>query len=384
MIARLRWLYLLYYAGIGTFLSYFAPYLRGLGFSGEQIGAVTFAQQALGAPAALIWGGIADRLGAPARALSVCTAGMLFALCGLPFARTPLQVGIVLVLSAAFSGAVVPLLDATTVEAVKRAAGHAYARTRLWGSIGFVVTAQGLGLLLALRGDRPADRAMPVSYLVCVAGYALLAQTLPPVPAHPERPHWRDAAVLLRNRRLQFVLALCAIHWAACAPYHLMFGVLVRDAGLSSGITGAGLAMGTLAEVFALLAFPALLGRFSLRMLFAAAFAGTSVRWALVAHAPGAPGLIGLQLLHALTFGVFWGCAVEAMQRTVPVRLRATGQAVFSAVVFGAGNAVGYALSGVGYDRFGSAAPLYAFAAVLELLSLLLLLLPLTPEHSSA
>src|SRR5207237_8025008 len=152
MIARLRWLYLLYYAGIGTFLSYFAPYLRGLGFSGEQIGAVTFAQQAVAAPAARIWGGIADRLGAPARALSVCTAGMLFAICGLPFARTPAQVGVVLVLSAMFSGAVVPLLDSTTVEAVRRLEGHSYARTRLWGSIGFVGTAQGLGLLLAMGG----------------------------------------------------------------------------------------------------------------------------------------------------------------------------------------------------------------------------------------
>src|SRR3989440_1050833 len=247
MIARLRWLYLLYYAGIGTFLSYFAPYLRGLGFSGEQIGTVTFAQQAVAAPAALIWGGIADRLGAPARALSICTAGTLFALCGLPFARTPVQVGIVLVLSASFSGAVVPLLDATTVEAVKRAAGHAYARTRLWGSIGFVVTAQGLGLLLALRGDRPADRAMPVSYLACVAGYALLAQTLPPGPAHPERPHWLEAAVLLRNRRLPVLLAPCAVPLAARAPHHPMFRLLVRDAGLSSATTGAAMAVGTLA-----------------------------------------------------------------------------------------------------------------------------------------
>src|SRR5207245_8492044 len=109
-----------------------------------------------------------------------------------------------------------------------------------------------------------------------------------------------------------------------------------------------------------------------------------SVRWALIAYARGAPELIGLQVLHALTFGVFWGCAVETMQRTVPARLRATGQAMFSAVVFGAGNAVGYALSGAGYDRFGSAAPLYAFAAVVELLPLVLLLLPLSPEHSSA
>ena len=119
MIARLRFVYFLYFAGVGTFLSYFAPYLRGLGFSGEQIGAVTFAQQAVAAPSALVWGGIADRLGAPARALAACTAGMLFASCGLPFARTPAQVGVVLVLSALFSGAVVPLLDSTTVEAVR-------------------------------------------------------------------------------------------------------------------------------------------------------------------------------------------------------------------------------------------------------------------------
>ena len=111
MIARLRWLYFFYYAGVGTFLSYFAPYLRGLGLSGEQIGLVTFAQQMVAAPAALIWGGIADRLGAPSRALAVCTAGMLFAVCGLPFARTPAQVGVVLAVSGLFSGAVVPLLD---------------------------------------------------------------------------------------------------------------------------------------------------------------------------------------------------------------------------------------------------------------------------------
>lgn len=384
MIARLRWFYFLYYASVGTFLSYFAPYLRGLGFSGEQIGAVTFAQQVVAAPAALVWGGIADRLGAPSRALSICAPGMLFAVCGLPFARTPAQVGIVLVLSALFSGAVVPLVDSTTVETVRRLPKESYARTRLWGSIGFVITAQGLGLLLAARGERPADRAMPFAYLGCVAGFALLAQALPAVDAHPERPTFRDALSLLRNPRLLFVLAICAIHWCACAPYHLLFGVLVRDLHLSSSVTGAGLATGVLAEVLALFAFPELLRRFSLRALFAAAFAGSAVRWALVSRAHTAPSLVALQLLHGLSFGIFWGCAVEAMQRTVPIRLRASGQALFSALVFGGGNAVGYALSGAGYDRFGSAAPLYAYAGVAELLPLLLLLLPLSPEEPRA
>jgi MFS transporter, PPP family, 3-phenylpropionic acid transporter len=387
MILRLRWFYFLYYAGVGTFLSYFAPYLRGLGFSGEQIGWVTFAQQSVGAPCALVWGSVADRLGARPRALALCTAGMFLALSGLPFARTPAQVGLLLVLSALFSGAVVPLVDSTTVEAVKRERGHSYARTRLWGSIGFVVTAQGLGLLLAARGDRPADRAMPFAYLACIAAFTAVAQGFPRLAQSEEataRPRWRDAAALLRNPRLLLLLGICAIHWAACAPYHLMFGVLVRDHGLSSGVTGAGLSLGVLAEVAALLCFPALLGRFSVRALFALAFAGSALRWALVAVAHHAAALIGLQMLHALSFGVWWGCAVEAMQQVVPVRLRASGQAIFSAVVFACGNAVGYALSGKGYDRFGSASPLYAWAAVLELLPLLLLLAPLSREKSNA
>jgi PPP family 3-phenylpropionic acid transporter len=384
MIGRLRWLYFLYYASVGTFLSYFAPYLRGLGFSGEEIGAVTFAQQAVAAPAALVWGGIADRLGAPARALSFCSAGMLLAISGLPFARTPAQVGAVLVLSALFSGAVVPLVDSTTVETIRRQPGPSYARTRLWGSVGFVITAQGLGLLLAARGDRPADRAMPFAYLGCVAGFTLLAQALPPMQAHPRRPHWRDALLLLRERRLLFLLAICAAHWTACAPYHLLFGVLVRDLGLPSSVTGAGLAAGVTAELFALLAFPALLRRFSLRALFASAFAGSALRWALLARVHGPLPLVTLQLFHALSFGLFWGCSVEGMQRVVPVPLRATGQALFSALVFFGGNALGYALSGAGYGRFGSAAPLYSGAAAVELLPLLLLLLPLSPEEPRA
>jgi MFS transporter, PPP family, 3-phenylpropionic acid transporter len=84
--------------------------------------------------------------------------------------------------------------------------------------------------------------------------------------------------------------------------------------------------------------------------------------------------VIGLQALHGLTFGLFWGAAVKAMSAQVPSRLRATGQAVFSAVVFGAGNAAGYALAGLGYDRYASVAPLYAWAGVLEAIPLALVL----------
>lgn len=379
MIARLRVFYFLAYAGVGVWLAYFAPYLRGLGFSGEQIGAVSTVQMLVAVPAALFWGAAGDRL-SPQRALRLCAAGAAIAVVGIPLARTPLQMGCALMAAAAFGGGVVPLVDSTTVAAVQ----GGYARTRLFGSLGFVVSAPLLGFLLTARGERPGDLLLPLAYLAFVATYALLAQGIPASETAPHRPHWREAVALLGSRPLLFLLGLCALHWATLSPYHLMFGVLVREQALSSAITGVAMSLGVVAEVAALALFPRLEARFSMRALFAAAFLGTALRWALLARAQGAAALILLQLLHALSFGLWWGCAVESMQRVVPARLRATGQALFSAVVFGAGNAIGVGLSGLGLDRFGSVAPLYSCAAAVELVPLLLLLLPLTPERGRA
>lgn len=383
MMGRLRWFYFLAYAGVGTYQTYFAPYLRGLGFSGRQIGAVSLVQQLMAVPAALLWGGLGDRLG-PARALRICAAGAALAMLSLPLVRTPLSMALLLGTAAAFGPGVVPLVDSTTVEAVRGREGHSYARTRLWGSLGFVVSAPALGVLLTARGDRPADPAMPLAYLACVVTNGLLAQSFPAARSVVQRPRVREALALLRHPKLLFLLLLCVLHWAALAPYHLLFGVLVRDAGLPSWVTGAGTSLGVVAEVFALLLFPALERRFSLRSLLGTAFFATALRWFLLGRAEGGVEVTLLQLLHGLTFGIFWGCAVEAMQRVVPARLRATGQALFSAVVFGAGNAMGFALSGAGYDRFGSVSVLFTWAAAVEVLALVLLLLPLTPQRGRA
>jgi PPP family 3-phenylpropionic acid transporter len=120
-----------------------------------------------------------------------------------------------------------------------------------------------------------------------------------------------------------------------------------------------------------LLLFPRLHARWSLRALFAAAFAGSALRWLALSRVEGAAAVVALQLLHGLTFGLFWSCSVEAMSRLVPGPLRVTGQALYTAVVFGAGNAVGYQLAGLALDHHGRAAPLFAWAAAVELLPLL-------------
>jgi PPP family 3-phenylpropionic acid transporter len=179
-----------------------------------------------------------------------------------------------------------------------------------------------------------------------------------------------DVRALLRDRALLALLLVCALHWLACAPFHLFFGLLVRDRGLPSAVTGLGMGAGVAAEVLFLLWFPRLEGRFRLRTLLAAAFAGSALRWVLLSMAEGALAVIALQLLHGLTFGLFWGSAVAALGRVVPPQLRSTGQAIFSAVVFGGGNALGYQLAGLAYDHYGAAAPLFWWAGLIEVVPL--------------
>jgi len=364
---RLAAVYFAYYAGVGVSMAYLAPYLRGLRFDGKEIGAVAMAQQSVAVVAALFWGAMGDRIGV--WALRCATAGAACALGVLPFARTPVEAGLSLALASAFSGGIVPLVDAATVHAL----GAGYSRVRLWGSVGFVCTAQGLGLVLAARGEQPADKVMPLAWCACLAATAIFASRLAqPTRATIERPRLLEALPILRGAG--FLFATCALHWAANVPYNLFFGVLVREHGLSSRVTGFGMALGVAAEVAALFVFPALTRRFSIKALFAAAYLTSAVRWVLVARAGSALSLSLLQLFHGATFGLWWACAIESMRRLVQARLRATGQAVFSAVVFGAGNLSGSFLSGIGYDHFGGAAPLFFCAAAVEVVALLPLL----------
>src|ERR1700753_478846 len=101
---RLRSLYFVYYASVGVLLGYFAPYLRSLGFDGKQNVAVVFVQQCAAIPAALVWGAIADRIGA--RALRFCTLGAAAALTALPFAHKPAGFMAVLAVASALLGGV--------------------------------------------------------------------------------------------------------------------------------------------------------------------------------------------------------------------------------------------------------------------------------------
>ncbi len=370
---KLRLMYFLFYGAVAIYILFFAPYLKGLGFTGEQISLVMIASPFVGIIATLGWATLADRLRAATTALRWCTAASLLPLLALPFVETPWAIGGIIVLHNLAAPACVPLIDSVAFE-VLRANGGNYSRARLFGTVGSTFAVQGLGLLLTARGERAGDLVMPLALVALAVGLAAVAQTLPHAPPADRRPTLGDLRSLIRDRRLQLFIGVCILHWLATTPYELLFGVYLRDHGMSSRSMGIALIAGNVAEIAMMYMMPAIERRWSVRALLAVAFAAMAVRWALLATAHTALAVALLQILHGAVGGLFWGTVVRAIGDFVPQRLRVTGHALFAAVVVGSGSTFGFWLAGLGYDHLRGAGPLFSFASLLELAPLVLVL----------
>jgi PPP family 3-phenylpropionic acid transporter len=110
------------------------------------------------------------------------------------------------------------------------------------------------------------------------------------------------------------------------------------------------------------------LRHFSLRLILLASLFLTIIRWWLIGcFAESLTVLIVAQLLHAFSFGTFHGVSIELIRRYFDGNIQGQGQALYSAVGFGAGGAVGALLSGATWSispvlSFTISALLAAFA----------------------
>jgi PPP family 3-phenylpropionic acid transporter len=358
--------YFLWFACIGITQPYLAPYYRTLGFSGGEIGVLLSVGPVLSMVAPGLWGGLADRTGRADRIVRWLLLGSVLAWVPMLWATRFAAVLPALVLLACFSSSVSALLDALTITRV-RLVGGSYARIRVWGSVGFIVSSTLFGLAVADTDHR-----------VIVASLAVLAATwlfsLPlhaPAPPDPA-PRRRASFDLLADPVLRRLLAATALHWMACAPSNGLFGVHVRALGLPPSVIGLSTGLAVSAEVAAMLAYPRLFARWSPSRVLAASFVASALRWAALSIAVH-PAVIALvSLLHAFSFGTFIVAAVAAVTERVPDARRAGGQGLFVALTFGVGGLAGALLSGFAYDVVGSHG-LFAGAAALELAPALLL-----------
>lgn len=380
-LIRLGLFYFLLFSSIGAFLPWFPPLLAQRGFSPAWIGIGMSLGSLCRALLPPFWGSIADRLSAMNHLLAGAVFVSGLSLCALAVTSDPYLTLALLLLNGLALVPVFPIAETLALETLATRPA-AYGRIRLWGSAGFILTAQGLGWFsLSQTPDLAAWAAgLP---LVAAAALAWLIAPSPPAAHHPPQLGPNHPKPSLPWRQFLPLIAAAALGQGAHGPYYTFFTLDLANSGVGSGLIGLLWSWGVVAEIVLMAFSPRIFARFSLtRTLQWGLFLG-ALRWGLFALRPPVWVLAAGQALHAGSFALLHIAAVQIADQLSPPGRKAFGQSWLSAMAYGIGGGGGIYISGLLFDRLGLPR-LYALAAVASLVGWSLALAIKEPRNDSS
>ncbi|OHC83942.1 MAG: hypothetical protein A3G73_07040 [Rhodospirillales bacterium RIFCSPLOWO2_12_FULL_67_15] len=356
-VVRLSFFYAAFFVFVGIHMPFWPVWLAAKGIDAAGIALILATGIGIKVVVNPLVAHFADRSGARRSIMLALVAGATVCFAAFFFVDGFVPILLVNLFFFALWTPVMPLGESLTLLAA-RTRGFDYGRVRLWGSLSFVATAAGAGVLLA---GRPGETVL---YLLLLALALMLPAVawLPDVRA-PAAAGRLAALELLGDRPFLTMLLACMLVQASHAAYYAFATLHWQAAGHSVTAIGALWAEGVVAEIVLFAAGPALLRRCSPAALIVLAGVAGIARWAATAASTALPVLILAQALHAFTFGAAHLGAIHFIARHVSPAVSASAQSFYSAMVMGLG--IGIAVFAVG--PLYAASPAGAFFAMIVL-----------------
>ena len=345
-LLSLRLFYFLTFGALGSLFPFLPLLLESRGLEPPQISWVMVLIPVANLFVPPLWGALADKLNARLRLLRWaslgCAGGVLLLLPAWGFEGSLLAVGVF----AFFRAPVPPLADAATSSAL--GAGRVgFGRVRVWGSVGFASLALGLGLLQGSLHPRLLLGIAAVLYL----GSALSLARVTAPQRTARRAVIRQSLGLIAQPPIVLFLLGSALYYAGHSTYDVYFGLYARALGHSDRFVGAAWAVGVGVEIGVMLLAPRLLGRVQSSKLLVCCAAIAAARWLSNSMLTGW-GLIPLQGMHGLTFGLWFLSLFQYVQDRAPEHLRTIVQTL-AVSSMGLGMVIGYLTGGAVFHRYG-------------------------------
>ncbi len=363
-VERLQWrlasFYLFYYATVGAFLPYWAPYLQSRGFSATQMGVAFALMGVMRSVVPLAWGWWADHRGSRIELIRWAALAALLTFMAIPFADGVFWIGALMVAYTLFWHALLPQFEVVALTHLQVSGGD-YSRVRLWGSVGFVLAVLGLGAALDVTGIIWLPWLVGGLWL----GMALSAWVVPEAPRlHPADAARSSVRAVLRRPEVIALLGACFASQLSFAPYYNFFTLFLERHGYSRSAAGLLWSLGVVAEIGLFMIVGRLIAAVGARRLMLAVLITTGLRWWLTAAGIESWSLLILaQLSHAVTFGAYHAVAVYYVQRLFPADLQGRGQAIYNAIAYGVGGSIGSLAAGLIWERISPEAVFYGAGA---------------------
>jgi PPP family 3-phenylpropionic acid transporter len=358
--------YFFYFAFVGAFAPYFTLYLQDVGLTAWEIGVLMSVPQVMRMLAPNLWGWLADHLGQRTAIVRLAALGSVLGFAVFFFTRDYFPMLAAMALVWFFWSAALPLVEAMTLDQL-RSQPDRYGSIRVWGSVGFIASVLGIGLLL----DYLPIAAILWACLAILASVLASALTLPDGKVGAGE----TAAPLgsqLRQPEVIALLAACFFMSVAHGPLYVFFSIHLVEHGYDKMAVGMLWSLGVLAEILVFMFMPRLMRRISLRAILLASYALAVLRFLLIGWAVDVVVLLLFaQVLHGATFGAYHAASMAVLTRWFGPRQQARIQGLYGSISFGAGGMIGGLLSGEAWGSLGSGVT-YTLAACFAACGLLL------------
>jgi MFS family permease len=353
MSPRLRaaLIYFCYFAAGGSLTPYLNLYYQHVGMSKQQIGVLIATTTLTTVIASPIWGGLADAFRLHRYLLLLAIFGTLGPVALLIRSTEFAALWVLVALYAFFNGPIIALADNSVLEMLgdDRAS---YGKLRVWGAVGFGLSAWGGGVLAERFGMTNGFALFIVFMILC----ALIAVRLPAPKSTGSEPFLHNLRRLSTNLVWLGFLAAIFLVGIGSSFMHNYTALFVADLGGGEGLYGLSIAIAGVSELPVFFFSARLIKRFAARGVLIIGFLTFFVRLLVISVIPSPEWIVIPSLLHGLSFSALWVAGVVYVSRIAPPGLGATAQAALGVTLFGAAGAVGGVLGANIYEFAGPAA----------------------------
>jgi PPP family 3-phenylpropionic acid transporter len=345
---KLRILYFLVFSCTASWLPIFADFLKEKGLTGIQIGVILSVTPIMMFLVQPLYGVVADRLGYKRCLLW----SSFFAAISYLFYIFENSFGTIFgttIFMALFYNSIQPLLDSLSLNLVQKDPAFSYGTLRIAGAAGWAITGTIVGHYIDIINITVIFVFSSVSmFLTFLFAFALQSSANNPGTITVKTSH--DIKKVFGNHEL-IILLLCVflISMGGTTIWNF-YSIYMKENGASATLVGFGISFQGLCELPLFYFSARIIGRFGNRTTLLITVFALALRMLLYSFVKDPYAALFIELLHGISWSLFWVVCVEYVNSLVREDWRATGQSLLYAAYFGLGAIAGNFWTGYLYD----------------------------------
>ncbi len=337
----------IFYITMAAF-GYFNIYFQDAGLDSFQIGLVNAIPRVFALLLMPFWGFLTDYFHENKKVLFITLLGTLTTVVLFPQTESFKLLMLLMFFYTLFQNPIVPLSDSLLLDYLGDNSNY-YGKFRLWGSAGYMFSVSVLGYFL----EATSSQNLFYVYAVVLILTIFLLKFLPKSKREIEVLNPGDFKKIFKKRRLLYFLFFVFILQTAMNANYSYFPLYIVDHGGGEFLVGVALTVSSASEILAFFFSSKIIKKNSFSSIIAVISIGFIIRWLMLSLFPYNPVILLSQLLHSITFGLFFAVGVDYVDQISGQKFRATGQNIYAGVFMGVSAISGSLIGGKIYQLYG-------------------------------